>query len=301
MSLLQSGKMPEFKDQDPQIYFNGEPASEEDITVMEKMALALANSIPVTITRSYAYYVGETFLIAQTMHDTDPGCETKHSSIILLDQSQTRLELVFDDKNDLNKLGISEDEDLDELDKLVQTFLDSEHMDQEERAVAQHIQKMLRALQCETAEEVQAYMGQLSSDARSRVTDIIWQHVEAKTTVALHTREFGMLLEGYILNIITQEVVGDTSDEETEDYPPIQLALTDEETSITYVYERTHGGHAVMNSTDGFEEFEDDAETEEDEEVEELKRELGLNKPAKDEIALITEKLIDAGLVDLLA
>ena len=56
-----------------------------------------------------------------------------------------------------------------------------------------------------------------------------------------------------------------------------------------------------MNSTDGFEEFEDDAETEEDEEVEELKRELGLNKPAKDEIALITEKLIDAGLVDLLA
>ena len=99
VNLLQSGKMPEFKDQDPQIYFNGEPASEEDISVMEKMALALANSIPVTITRSYAYYVGETFLIAQTMHDTDPGCETKHSSIILLDQSQTRLELVFDDKN----------------------------------------------------------------------------------------------------------------------------------------------------------------------------------------------------------
>src|SRR3990167_5511772 len=154
VNLLQSGEMPEFQDQDPQIYFNGEPASEEDITVMEKMALALANSIPVTVTRSYAYYVGEAFFIFQTMHDTDPECETKHSSIILLNQSKNRLELIFDDKNDLSKLGISENEDLDELDEIIQTFLDSEHMDREERAIAQHIQKMMRALQCETAEEV---------------------------------------------------------------------------------------------------------------------------------------------------
>lgn len=290
--------MTEFSGQDPFITFSGEPASEQDLQVLERLAIDLAESQAPCRIRNYAYEADGFYFVFHHVVDTDPGSVNDIATLVISDgDGDDRVILSFDaDNNACLPITMPRDDDETiDLVEVIQTFLEEDFMDQEEIAVAKYLHKVL------TSDELlqgDAWVAPAHGHELVHVADIIRQKMIEKDVPTVNEYEYGLPVDKtHALLVKRHTLKGEFRHETDLCYLPLFIELTDlagaEGRVITY--QHLMDGYRSMEVLEGFsEDFDDDS----NEEIESFKRELGLDTPQRAEVELITRILIDATIDD---
>lgn len=289
---------------------NGEPAEQEDITVMEQLALGLLKPVPAELYRQYAYDKNGAIVSFLTMEHEEPQAETEdqegnYQSIRFAHNefSNIKFELSFDQSSEPGHLSFATDEDLAAAIKIAQDVLESDALTPTERNIVQHVQSLM--LFFTGAVPLGEITPSLDGDKAYRlIGEVIETLVKEKTKHVIKVKDISIPLGEYgELGIITHEIPGLEISGEDVWVPALQIEFRDTEKRLSFCYSRSQFGVSSFDVTtlEELVDYGDHEYSEEDEEVDAMLDDLDASRPGKRDVAHLTEKLIEAALLDYAA
>jgi hypothetical protein len=291
---------------------NGERASDEDILVMEQLALGLIERMPAEYHRQHGYRLdsGEIVQFSSCCCRSEEDIDSLQVSIRLAadDYDNIKFELVHDLGSQDSRAQLQSDEELRQAGAIAQAFIDSGELDDMELAVVRQVQSLIFALSgVISADKMGEIVGEDERNL-SKAAERAYQVITGKTDYEVVVREWDMFFDEEMnqqLSIVQHEIHGDVDVGEPGDWvPKLQVEWRDED-GTSYCFSRWQDGSCELSTMlieDVLKELFEETPAEpleEDMAVDELKDYLGSDVPGRADVARLTEKLIEAALADL--
>lgn len=249
-------------------------ADEQQLSVLESLALDLVMKEPASRAKRYGYSLAETGAVVcftQKFEDCDPAIQGPWATLQLFretDDTEAGLIFVFDHDNNLANVDYPTEQDAHSALQVAQEFLQSDRLSKAEKSVLRCVEDILFNLCFVSDNEFGGFSLGGESDDAEHIADIIRKLTEDRLQgKEMHTREFGSPVgqEGG-LTIIHYDFVGEDDFSDIE-VSKLQIIYDDRTANRTYTYALDFDGEQTLEVTRGNEEFEIGDSIDHDEEI----------------------------------
>jgi hypothetical protein len=285
-----------------EIACNGEPASLDEIRVMEQLALGFVQAEPAEFLRQYGYCPteGSAVLFGTRALEEDGGEET-YARVSLLKSGYNDLCLTISFGYDScpDTIYANSDDDLVDAAMIAEELIDSGELDLAETAVVRHVQMLaLSFLAGDSPHNLGVWPNPNPEDQQVyHVADTVRNLVHTKTAFTTIVREFGVALDDeHTLIVLHHAVKGDVIPEEVSDLPEVQVEYEDRAAVRNHCFTRGFNGMCRLVTFNPLDELNDEEslpEPEVEEEIAAFRSECGMDRPGKADVQLLTEKLVE--------
>lgn len=210
-------------------------ATEHELAYLEGIAAVLLDCEPLTVERTHSVQTtgGSILHVSSTIHQDGMNiAESTMVGIARYDVSDELFEAVFDENDQMTRIGLVCEGELDETVEALRDLLDHPELDPEEQALLVFLEEHIREERGEPAwdEEVQ-----------TNPPELIRKLVDEKTESTTFEKEHGTPIDEqqsvFIMQVDT--VTDDGLVELTDDF--LRIDVCNRETGVSYVY-RNHDG-----------------------------------------------------------
>jgi hypothetical protein len=290
-----------------ELLINGEPATDTAISTMERLAGALLQPLPAEQHRHFGFESqgGAIILFSTYLYEEDEtGYEHARVSLASGNYANILFSLDFGPDNQPSSVFCPHAKSLTDAAKITQDLLGFDELEPEAAAVTQHIQSLVFCLSGLIGPEQLGPAATEEEEQEIRLLgDVVRKMVKQKTSCMVRIKEYGLPLDDTCSLVITEhQLVGTPGIHDSkEEIPKLRIVYEDYLNDIIYCYDREQNGTVRLNTSsvaDKHAAAQDKHMDPHELAVKGFRTQLGMDRPGKDDVELITDKLLEASVVD---